>query len=76
MQDRKGNHMIGLCRTSLEVKRGQGGRLLKRVQSKIKWRRLETSPANRHDSPKLELSRAWEPSDSSRPLPNGKGEEA
>lgn len=39
-------------------------------------RRLGASLANRHDSPKLELLRAWELSDNSRPLPIGEGKEA
>ena len=42
----------------------------------ILWRRLRSNPAIHYKSPKLELSRAWEPSDSSRPSPNGEGEAA
>ena len=37
------------------------------------WRRLLNSPADRNEDPKLELPRAWEPSDSSKPLQIGKG---
>jgi hypothetical protein len=37
------------------------------------WRRLRSSPADRNEDLKLELSRAWEPSDNSRPMPFGKG---
>jgi hypothetical protein len=33
------------------------------------------SPALSNECLMLELSRAWDPSDSSRPLPVGKGEE-
>lgn len=76
MQDLNGNHMIGLRRMHMEVIRGHKGRLLKGVQWKIKWRRLGNNPANRHDSLKLELQRAWEPSNNSRPLPVGEGKEA
>lgn len=39
------------------------------------WRGLGTSLAERNESPLLELLRAWEPEDSSRPLPVGEGKE-
>jgi hypothetical protein len=35
------------------------------------WRRLVISPADRNEFVKLELLRAWEPSDSSGASPSG-----
>jgi hypothetical protein len=37
------------------------------------WQRLLSSPADRNEYYKLELSRAWEPSNSSKPLSDGEG---
>jgi hypothetical protein len=37
------------------------------------WRRLLNNSGDRNKDPKLELSRAWEPSDTSGPLQIGKG---
>jgi len=39
-------------------------------------RRLWNSPAVTNDCPKLELPGAWQPSDSSIPLPDGEGQGA
>jgi len=56
----------------LLAKRGAGQRLVQ----KILWRWLIFSPANPHEYFELELPGAWEPPDSSGPLPVGKGKEA
>ena len=39
------------------------------------WQRLAISPADRNEFIKLELPKAWEPSDSSGASPYGEGEE-
>ena len=39
------------------------------------WRRLRSNPADLNDYSQLELSRAWEPSDSSGALPLGEAKE-
>jgi hypothetical protein len=38
------------------------------------WQKLLNSPAGHNNYYKLELSRAWEPSNNSRPLPDDEGE--
>jgi hypothetical protein len=37
------------------------------------WRKLLNNPPDCNEDPKLELSRDWEPLDSSEPLQIGKG---
>jgi hypothetical protein len=46
----------------------------KQIKKNRRW--LRSSLAGKDEYPKLELSRAWEPSNSLRPLPDGEGEEA
>lgn len=49
---------------------------LRRLIADRGWWWLENSPADRNDYIKLELPRAWESSDNSGPLPDGKGKVA
>jgi hypothetical protein len=51
--------MSSVCQGSvIRMRRGM-------KQVVMNWRRLQRSPANSNEYPKLELSRAWEPSGSS-----------
>ena len=59
----------------IDRRRGVGLRSRQEKWMNNRWR-LRCSPADHNESNKLELPRAWEPSDSLGPLPNGEGKEA
>ena len=52
------------------------GMVLKMIQLDWEWQKLLISPADRNESPKLELPGAWKPSNSSRTSPIGERKEA